>query len=85
LANAVQNRRKQDGFEQVPIVNVSKALSVVPRWHWMFITRHGQALMFCVLAVHQKRSPMQEAQANHWQEATLQTISHASEVQAANE
>ena len=49
--------------------------SIVPQLHSKLITRHGQALMFCVLAVHQKRSPMQEAQANHWQEATLQTIS----------
>ena len=61
LANAVQNRRKQDGFSQVPIVNDSKARSVVPRWHLMLIARHGQALMFCDFAVHQKRSPMQEA------------------------
>ena len=61
LASAVENRRKQDGFSQVPIVNDSKALRIVPRWHLMLITRHGQALMFCDFAVHQKRSPMQEA------------------------
>jgi len=38
-----------------------------------------------LIAVHQKRSPMQEANQNNRQEATLQTISHVSEVQAANE
>jgi len=48
LASDVQNRRKQDGSHQVPIVNVSKALRVVPRLRAMFIARHGQALMFCV-------------------------------------
>ena len=48
LASDVENQRKQDGFSQVPIVNDSKALRVVPRWHLMLITRHGQALMFCV-------------------------------------
>ena len=79
LASEVENRRKQDGFSQVPIVNDSKALRGVPRWHSMLSARHGQALMFCGFAAHQKRRPMQEAQANHWQEVTLQTISHASE------
>jgi len=48
LASAVKNRRKQDGSHQVPIVNVSKALRVVPQMNAMFIVRHGQALMFCV-------------------------------------
>ena len=61
LSIAVENQRKQDGFSQVPIVNDSKALRVVPHWHSKLITRHGQALMFCVFAVHQKRNPMQEA------------------------
>ena len=61
LASEVENRRKQDGFSQVPIANDSKVRSVVPQWHLMLIARHGQALMFCVFAVHQKRSPMQEA------------------------
>ena len=47
LASAVENRRKQDGFSQVPIVNDSKARSVVHQWHSKLIARHGQALMFC--------------------------------------
>ena len=64
LASDVVNQRKQDGFSQVPIVNDSKALCVVPRWHLMLIARHGQALMFCVSqyiksAVPCKRPPNQ--------------------------
>ena len=79
MASDVQNRRKQDGSHQVPIVNVSKALRVVPRLRAMFIARHGQALMFCVDRSTSKAQSHARGQQNNRQETRLQTISHASE------
>ena len=86
LASDVVNQRKQDGFEQVPIANDSKALRIVPRWHLMLIARHGQALMFCDSDRSTSKAQSDaRSQPTNRQETMLQTISYASEVQAANE
>ena len=73
-----QETSESFGLEATNGRALPRPVRIIPRWHSMLHSRHGQALMFCGFAVHQKRSPMQMANQTNRQATTPQTASHTS-------